>query len=391
MLLNHAIKRNVVSLAQAQNDYKTNVVTVNTLVTSVLSSQLPALRQNPPDWNDFVNAYEQANSDALSWVNNVMSRLLDVPDEVQGYNSIISSLLNDAGNQATALVQNPANQTAYAILNNDLTSLSNQLNIITSFISGALNSIKDFQNKLPDMAKQLNTIATKSIADSQADQSQIDQLNADIDALHSEIDQLTASIVALGIADAAALTLGTVATIVAFPVGAVAWLFLAPAIAVATTYIVLDAEKISADNAKIKADESQIDDLTADVSTLSILSKNYQKMADSATAIQTNLQSILAEWQQLETDVNEAINDIQAATSDTSKADFTKVEQDINNAKTEWEEAYNQAGALHLDLQVNNAVLQIGMSSDDVKAATENAQTVDIIQYYNQLHTVTAN
>src|SRR5690606_11488651 len=101
--LAHAIRSNAKSLAAAQNTYKQNVVAVNTVMTSVLTSTLPALHQNPPDWNDFVAAFEQANGDALNWVNNVMARLLNVPHEVIGYNDVISQVLQDAKTQAQNL------------------------------------------------------------------------------------------------------------------------------------------------------------------------------------------------------------------------------------------------------------------------------------------------
>ena len=107
MNLAHAIRKNVASLAQAQTTYKENVIAVNTLVTSVLTSSLPTLNNNPPDWTEYVTAYTAANADALGWVNNVMARLLDVPDEVQGYNPIISQLLTDAQAQATILKATP--------------------------------------------------------------------------------------------------------------------------------------------------------------------------------------------------------------------------------------------------------------------------------------------
>jgi len=385
MLLAHAIRNNVVSLAQAQTTYKENVVAVNTLVTSVLTSSLPTLFQNPPDWQDFVNAYTTANGEALNWVNNVMARLLDVPDEVQGYNIIISQLLQDAKTQASTLINQPSDKTALQILNQDLTGLSNQLNIVVTFISGAVTNIQSFKDKLPDMAAQLQTIAKKSSKDADADQAQIDKLNADIARLQNEIKSLTASIIALGIVDGVALTIGVVTTIALWPVGAAVWFVMGPAVAVASTYIALDALKIKADKAQIEQDQQLITGLTADVATLHVLANNYADMANQAEAIETNLKAILAEWQTLESDVNAAIADIRTAISDTSSANFQAVLNDINNAITEWNDAYAQAGSLHLDLQVNNAQLQIGMSSSDVQNALASGETLGIIEYYNRL------
>lgn len=385
MLLAQAISKNTVSLAEAQNTYKENVIVVNTWVTSVLTSSLPTLQNIPPDWQDFVNAYTKANQDALNWVNNVMARLLDVPDEVQNYNSIVTQLLQDAQLQANKLVSNPADSMALQILQNDLNSLTNQLNLVTTFISGAVSSLQQFKDVLPDMATQLQTIADKSAADANADQSQIDTLKQDIANLQSEITSLTASIVALSIVDGVALTLGVVATIAAWPFGALTWLVMGPAIAVASVFIALDAIKLKADKAQLEADQQQVTGLTQDVATLQILAQNYTQMANQTAVVQDSLQSVLAAWQVLSSDVAMAVTDINAAIADAGSTNFNAVVKDLNDALIEWKAAYDQAGALHLDLQVNNAELQIGMTADQVQAATASAKTLDIIQYYNQL------
>jgi len=49
MALANAFSKNALSLAVEQTAYKTNVIAVNTLITSVLSSTLPTLNTNPPD------------------------------------------------------------------------------------------------------------------------------------------------------------------------------------------------------------------------------------------------------------------------------------------------------------------------------------------------------
>ena len=91
MALAQAIKKNALSLAVKQTSYKQNIVAVNTSVTSVLSSSLPTLNQNPPDWAEFVTAYKAADADALTWVNKVMARLLNVPDEIKNITIVLPS------------------------------------------------------------------------------------------------------------------------------------------------------------------------------------------------------------------------------------------------------------------------------------------------------------
>ena len=390
--LAHAIRNNAKTLAQAQNTYKQNVVIVNTFITGVLSSSLPALNTFPPDWQTFVTAYEAANGDALNWVNNVMARLLNVPGEVQSYNSLVTMLLQDAITQTAVLQKDPGNKIALAALNNDLSGLTSQLDLVTAFIVGAISQLENFGDVLPDMATQLQTIAQASINDANADQQQIDNLNSQIQQLQSDISSLTNAIIALGVVDGVAITLGIIATIAAFPVGALAWLVLGPAIAVATTFIGLDAQQIVDDKNSISALEGQIKGITADVSTLSVLANTYSAMASQTQQIQNDLQAILQEWQTLSSDVAQAVAEIQAAIADSSSingiapaANFAAVAKDLNEAVTEWNAAYAQAGALTVQLNVNNAQLQLGMSSSTVQQTLRTGHTVDIITYYNMV------
>ncbi|HEY7772709.1 MAG TPA: hypothetical protein VIC26_05990, partial [Marinagarivorans sp.] len=377
--------RSAKTILDSQNTYKQNVVSINNLVTGVLSSNLPALNQNPPDWDDFAAAYVQANADALDWVNKVLARLLDVPSEVQGYNDTISLLLQDALTQNNTLKSDPSNSLALNTLQHDLDSIGQQFRIISSFISSAVNAIQEFQDKLPDMATQLQTIADKSMKDANADEQQIDDLKQAIKHLQDDIDSLTASIVILGIVDASAITLGVVVSIVAFPEGLFAWFALGPVVAVSTTLIALDAAKIKADKKSIQDKQDNMSELTADVSTLQILSQSFAQLAEGTQQVEASLQAVLEEWQTLENDVTSAISDITSAISDEQGGDFDAIALDINDAMTEWNDAYAQAGSLYIDLNVNNAPLNIGMTSNEVQSALSQGRIVSVIQYYNSI------
>jgi hypothetical protein len=154
---------------------------------------------------------------------------------------------------------------------------------------------------------------------------------------------------------------------------------------VASTYIAIDGLKIKADNAAIKADEKQLTGLTADVSTLHIPSKNFASMSAQTVEIESNLQAILNEWQSLENDFNTAVTDIKNAVADASSADFNAVVTGLDDVIAEWAAAYEQAGDLHLDLNVNDAQLTVGMSSAEVQQATAKGTASDIITYYNKV------
>src|SRR5262249_40217446 len=156
-------------------------------------------------------------------------------------------------------------------------------------------------------------LSQEAINDSHVDEAKINELNEEVESLRNEIKALTAALVALGIADAVALTMGIAITIAAWPVGALAWLVLGPIVAIATTYIVIAAKKIVAAKDKIKADQERMGEVEADVTTLKLISSSYASMVRESETIETSLAAILAAWRALESDVVEAVTDIRSA------------------------------------------------------------------------------
>lgn len=383
--LTQAISKNMPLVAQTTSAYQTNVVTVNTYVNNVLSSSLPTVTPQPQDWPAYVAAWEQASSDALTWVNQCMARLLSVPQDVENYNPIVSALLTDAITQTNTLIDNPGNQAALAALTNDLSQIPNQLSVVETFIAGAIQALQNFQDVLPAMATQLQNLSQLAATDNQADQAQIAALQTQINQLQNDINSLTASIIGLGIADAIAITLGVVASIVAFPVGLLSWFVLGPVVAVATTFIVLDAKQIQADKAAIDQIQGEMSQLTAACSVLATMSTTYGNLAGQSQTIQTALQAVLAAWQAMAGDITVAVADAQTAISDKNANNFQAVLLDLQGAQAEWQATDAQAAALVLNLQVNTAQLQIGMSQNTVEQTLQGGQVISLIEYFNSV------
>ncbi|KVL92202.1 hypothetical protein WT14_21045 [Burkholderia stagnalis] len=57
---------------------------------------------------------------------------------------------------------------------------------------------------------------------------------------------------------------------------------------------------------------------------------------------------------------------------------------DLDQAIAAWTAAYDQAGSLLIDINMNNAQLTPGMSEQEVKTALAAGQTTDLITYFNQ-------
>jgi hypothetical protein len=383
--LTQAISKNMPLLAQASSAYKINVVTVNTYVNNVLSSSLPTVTPEPTDWPAYVTAWEQASSEALKWVNQCMARLLSVPQDVENYNPIISALLADAITQTNTLINNPNNQAALAALCNDLNQIPSQLSLVETFIAGAIQALQNFQDVLPSMATQLQNLSQLAASDNKADQAQIAKLQVEVNRLQDDINSQIASIIGFGVVDVAAISLGIVASVMAFPVGLITWFVLGPAVAVATTYIALDAKQIVADKAAIRQTQGEMSDLTIACSVLATMSTTYGNLAKQSQTIQTALQAILAAWQTMAGDLTAAITDARTAISDKNANNFQGVLLDVQGAQTEWRATDAQAAGLVLNLQVNTAQLQVGMSQSTVAQTLQGGQVIPLVQYFNSV------
>jgi hypothetical protein len=383
--LTQAISKNMPLVAQASSAYKINVVTVNTYVNNVLSSSLPTVTPEPKDWPAYVTAWEQASSEALKWVNQCMARLLSVPQDVENYNPIISALLADAIKQTNTLINNPNNQAALAALTNDLNEIPNQLLLVETFITGAIQALQKFQDVLPSMATQLQNLSQLAASDNKADQAQIATLQAQVNKLQDDINSQIASIIGFGVVDVAAISLGIVASVMAFPVGLITWFVLGPAVAVATTYIALDAKQIQADKAAIDQNQREMSQLTIACSVLATMSTTYGNLAKQSQTIQTALQAILAAWRTMAGDLTAAITDAQRAISDKNTNRFQAVLLDVQGAQTEWQATDAKAAGLVVNLQVNTAQLQVGMSQSTVEQTLKGGQVIPLIQYFNSV------
>ena len=384
MLLSQAIRKNVISLAQAQNAYLQNVITVNTYIVSVLASSIPPFLQDPPDYEDFSSSYTKARVEASGWINHVLVDLLSIPSDVLGYSNIITSVLNDATSQANTLLENPTDKVALNMLQQDFIDFIEKLKLVFVIISDALANIQSFKNILPDLATQLQTIANDSANDASADIQQINQLTDDIQNLKQDIASLQESIIGLGSADVFSLTIGILSSIILFPTGFLSWFALGPVVAVASTYIGFDAAKIVSDNAKITSDQNQLSNVTADCATLFLLANNFKEMANEAQTIESNLSAVFCEWVSLQHDVSDAIDEITLAIKDCDHNNLKTVLTDISNAASDWNDANLLAGLLNINIEVNTASLQIGMSETDVQNALSNGQTMSFIDYCNQ-------
>ncbi|GHT70272.1 hypothetical protein AGMMS50239_38450 [Bacteroidia bacterium] len=370
----------------AHDNYVKNYLAVNAYVAAVNQSKLPVLVHPSAQWADYQDNLISAKTAALDWTNSVAARLCSLPHSIINGDKAVQRLLNDGIARCVDLIKDPTDDYAKNKLSEDIEHSMGEIDGVIGNITTVLELLKKYNSTLPEQADKLQAIVDLAMKDKQVDNDKITALESDIKDMKDEISSLTAAIIALSIADAVAITLSVIAVAAAGPIGMLVWIFTGAVVAVATTIIVLDGIKITALKASIADKQKSMDDYTADVAALKLLSNTFSDLAQQAKAIEDNLSYILTVWQALSNDLSLLRTEFESAEVEFFSDDWTSIKADFQEALSLWEVFIQQVNIYSLDnVKGNTAQLQIGMNAQDVKNAMQDGQDMDIITYLNKV------
>lgn len=384
MHLAKTLRNTVAPLHSASDEYRKNVIAVCNYVSAVVHSELPALKHEIPQWDEFSQKFVAAKSDALQWTNQVLEHLLATPADIASFNDAFLAGLADAISLTDYLIQHPGDTVSKQLLISRLQQLSRLTRSNISEVQGTLDSLSNFSKDLPEQAQRLSDIAADARAGAEVDKQKVEDLRADIKRLQADIAAQTAAIVGLGIVDGVAITLGIVAVAAAGPFGMVTWPFLGIAIAAATAFIVLAGIKIKDDQDKIASDQSQINEYTQDAAVLSGFADSFDQLSKQAEAVQENMRAIIAAWDEVAQGLEKVCEDLSGSEGAAGSDDFETVKADLVDAQGQWTRMIAALGNLAITINANDASIEPGMTGEEIKQATENAQTMSFIEFINQ-------
>jgi FtsZ-binding cell division protein ZapB len=368
----------------AHSDYVQNYIAICNYAMAASKSELPVLLRPPAYWEDYVKNLVGAKTAVQKWIERLMPSLIGLPQSLyvdeDNANKIVLDLFHHAIDTCDALIKKPSSDLKDGLcakINNSI----NNMQLLILEINGLVSGLESFNNTLLiEQAEKLQKIADLVKEDEKADNDKIQRLKDAIDEMKSEIKSLTAAIVGLAVADGAALVLSVIA--LSTGVGAIALIFTGAAIAVATTYIVIDSMKIKDLNAKIDEKRDELDDYSKDVSALVLTSQNFTELAEQANRIKTNLQSILNVWQSLDEDLKEVNAEIESSKIPYNSEDWQGVKQDFQEATTLWNTFIDHARVCEIPaISGNTCQLKPGMSSQEIDNAVKAGTNLSLIEY----------
>jgi hypothetical protein len=379
--LSNALQRNAAAIQESQTSYQQSVLAVSNLMAATFAANLPAVNQQPANWDAIKTAYSNAKSDALSWTNQVYASLQSTPDSVESYNPTITALLGDAIMQAQALIADPGDATAKSLLNTDLKNLNNTLALVNIFITGTQSAIARFGTQtLTDDAAQLLAVANAAYQDQAIDQAAINQLKTLIDNLNNDI-AYQASII--GVDGAALIGTAAVGVVCAAAFGPGDLILLGITMAVEAATISLASVALNNDLAQLRQAQDALGSTEQDAAMLQSLGDTFSSLAAQTVALSGAVDAISSAWQALETDVMDALTDINYALQDVAFTDYQSLYNDLVDASLCWQDAYAAAVLLEVKLDGNTADVAVGMTSDQVSQQLSQSPSIDFVTYIN--------
>ncbi len=358
--------------------YITKVILVNAYALSVSATNLPALKRKPAHWEEYVKSYEAVQSMTTDWVELVYKKLDHTPKEVIQCADSLSSTFDSAITQCDILIEDPGYERAIRKICLDIKFSISEITELNAMLQRLSATIEQFQGKMIPASENLKRLADLAEKDSKVDQKKVDELNRDINALRDEVNKCIGALVGLGIADAASVTLG----ILTMMVGPVAWLFFGACVAVSSTFIVINAQRIQSLKDSIEWKAREADALSLDVVMLNKTAEDFKKFADEAKEIEKALLQIQSEWNLISKELQEVHDALDTAHGDFTAEDWESARSDFVKAKSCDKGLREHAKKLELPTaKGNTAKIDIGMDQKQIRDALAKGTEMDYFRW----------
>lgn len=192
-----------------------------------------------------------------------------------------------------------------------------------------------------------------------------------MDKMRREIDSLTNTIIGLAIADALLITMSVLACVFLGPIGALTWIPTGAGIIVATSYIVIDAAKISQLKAEVEAKAIDAGAYTTAIAALVNYAKKCKEEAEKTRQLKEAMQVLIGEWEKVKSCCADINTELQNA-SDWDSQTWTEVKEELQAAQKKESALRQQLEKLNISLpNVVNKPIPAGLDAEQTKKFVE--------------------
>lgn len=327
--------------------------------------------KTPEHFDKYLEIMSTVRNDAASMLKLIAYQLCTLPkNELETLNDF-DDYLNRAIGIVENLIEDPEDAVAKRQLKQVFEKTSATLGYIIEDTQKLIEKLEKQQESLENQASKLCEIANLMMKDKQADEAKLKELNESMDKMRREIDSLTNTIIGLAIADALLITMSVLACVFLGPIGALTWIPTGAGIIVATSYIVIDAAKISQLKAEVEAKAIDAGAYTTAIAALVNYAKKCKEEAEKTRQLKEAMQVLIGEWEKVKSCCADINTELQNA-SDWDSQTWTEVKEELQAAQKKESALRQQLEKLNISLpNVVNKPIPAGLDAEQTKKFVE--------------------
>lgn len=322
--------------AQSMLDFVNATADILRYATAISAADLPVIIEAPTWYGAFQGQWVEVKSHALTWINALAPSMNATINSIVAFNTLILGLIQTAQTDIGLLVANPNDPELKKNLLSTLNEILTLLAQMPTEIDGFFTMLAGFRSEIADDQVALQDAVTDANASVGADNDKIKQFTNDIANLQASIDKYNQILFELKEARDVGIFIAALGCAVAVVSGGAGAGIIGVGVVLigATALGDLLLDKAIADaNDAIAADNLSIGDVNAQITVLNHLMSQLGTLSDQNGVAQSAAATLKTFWDTLSADVAAFLAAIQTTESDT---DYTKAQNDIAAAITEW-------------------------------------------------------
>ena len=337
---------------QQLTDYANALILVNNYAYAITNQNLPVLQSPPANYGTFASEFAPAKQHALNWTDNIFVQLVQFPTTItQEANTLFDMEETMIGAYLQALITNPNDAAAKTALGKSLTTLQALISSQVQTATNAQQALQQFGNDIASDAKILTGISQAATADAGADQTQIGQINKDIENLKAAINTANTLLAVSEIGIVLSIFVGIIGVVCCFipgaqGVGAALIIVGVAGTAGSIAGTVIENKSINAMQAQIDSDQKQITGLNQDIILLNGVSSSFNDLYNANLKAQNALNTIISMWNNLGSTVQKVQTDLTDVANDNTAAQYQQALTDFQAAEAAWADVVTFAQAL---------------------------------------------
>lgn len=362
VVLGSAVQKNSAAASSPEEilaEYRKNIASISAYAVTVQNLNIN-IYGKVPDWytEDFKEKFVNSKAHAQSWLNNIMSRLTEVPKSIIDYDDIYQMYSEEIVDYCRIMLKNPKKDLKKNLIE-DLNKLIDSVSKRKDLIIDIESAIDDYISNLEIDKKFFDNIYASACETRDVDRCLLEDFKNKKSDLEKEIKHLQDVVTGTGIAGG--VLLAAVPIGFAFgPVGIIIGVFVAAAAVANLLAAIIENVKCQQKESELRICINQMNEMTKTVQSLEGFCSELEKIISAAALAKSAAQEIKNLWNILEEQMAQLIARLENGEEDIQKELYTKLIKEVEDADNEWKEIVDTAKIYaQLNIEVQNTVIQV--------------------------------